>query len=149
MSVRFAVPDDLERIVEIENQNFTTNILTKRTLKRHIITSNGILFVKEHLGKIAGYAIILFRKNSQKARLYSIVIDKPFRNMNFGKELLFAAEYIAWAQGTTSMRLEVRADNEKAINIYKNAGYKVFGLHTNYYEDGVDALRMEKDLHEI
>ena len=43
------------------------------------------------------------------------------------------------------IRLEVRADNG-AAKLYRDAGYREFGRHTGFYQDGMDALRFEKPL---
>ena len=44
------------------------------------------------------------------------------------------------------LRLEVRAANLAAIRLYERNGYRRFGIHREYYEDGADALRYEKRL---
>ena len=44
------------------------------------------------------------------------------------------------------VRLNVRMSNEKAIRMYRMAGYQSAGLWSRYYEDGEDALVMEKVL---
>jgi len=40
----------------------------------------------------------------------------------------------------------VRTDNASAINLYRKLGYRQFGIHHDYYEDHMDALRFEKRL---
>ncbi len=42
------------------------------------------------------------------------------------------------------VRLSVRRDNEGAINLYQNAGYKMIDVWRNYYHSGQDALVYEK-----
>jgi ribosomal protein S18 acetylase RimI-like enzyme len=44
------------------------------------------------------------------------------------------------------MRLEVRTDNSAAIGLYTKSGYHRFGEITGFYEDGSNALRMQKTL---
>jgi len=44
------------------------------------------------------------------------------------------------------MRLEVHHTNHAAIARYRKSGYREFGRHRRYYEDGGDALRFEKRL---
>jgi hypothetical protein len=60
--------------------------------------------------------------------------------------LLDAAERAALARGSTRMRLEVHPANHVAISRYRKHGYREFGRHHRYYEDGADALRFEKRL---
>src|SRR5437762_9429665 len=48
---------------------------------------------------------------------------------------------------TTLFRsLEVHETNHAAISRYRKSGYREFGRHKKYYEDGGDALRFEKRL---
>ena len=44
------------------------------------------------------------------------------------------------------MRLEVRADDARAIGRYEKSGYPLFGRRRRYYDDAADALRFEKSL---
>jgi len=44
------------------------------------------------------------------------------------------------------MRLEVRADNVEARALYARLGYRPIGSTLAYYDDGMDAVRMEKGL---
>ena len=44
------------------------------------------------------------------------------------------------------IRLEVHHTNHAAVSRYRKTGYREFGRHRNYYEDGGDALRFEKRL---
>jgi len=44
------------------------------------------------------------------------------------------------------MRLEVRADNVEAKALYTRLGYRPIGSQPAYYDDGMDAVRMEKRL---
>ena len=45
------------------------------------------------------------------------------------------------------MRLEVHETNHAAISLYRKSGYREFGRHHEYYEDGGHALRFEKRLY--
>jgi len=42
------------------------------------------------------------------------------------------------------LRLEVRPDNEAAINLYRRLGYRQIGTYPRFYADKSDALRYEK-----
>ena len=52
----------------------------------------------------------------------------------------------ALARGCRAIRLEVHETNHAAISRYRKSGYREFGRHRRYYEDGGDALRFEKRL---
>lgn len=95
---------------------------------------------------IVGTAVVLFRRGSRVARLYSIAIADAARGRGLGRVLLAAAERAASNRDCEVLRLEVRADNHAAQQLYEGCGYCCFGLRRGYYEDGDDALRYEKPL---
>jgi ribosomal protein S18 acetylase RimI-like enzyme len=97
-------------------------------------------------GELAGYALVVFRRGSRVARLYSIAVDPAARRLGLGRQLLRSAEQAAVAVGAEEMRLEVRADNGAAIAAYEGAGYQPIGRYSDYYEDRADALRLAKRL---
>ena len=64
------------------------------------------------------------------------------RGKGFGRALLEACE----AQlTTTNIRLSVRASNQEAIRMYEKAQYQLLDRWVRYYDDGEDALIMEKN----
>ena len=80
------------------------------------------------------------------ARLYSIAVAPHLAGRGVGSMLLAAAEEAALARDCTSIRLEVHETNHAAISRYRKSGYREFGRHARYYDDGGDALRFEKRL---
>ena len=63
-----------------------------------------------------------------------------------GPMLLRAAEEAALIRDCRSIRLEVHETNHAAISRYRKSGYREFGRHEKYYQDGGAALRFEKRL---
>ena len=58
-----------------------------------------------------------------------------------GSALLWAAEN---SLATARVRLTVRVSNQRAIQLYKRAGYGRVGVRSRYYADGEDGWVMEK-----
>ena len=139
---------DLDALLDIEQRAFTTDLLSPRQMRYWIQANHRTFLVCEdkHSHTIAGYLLVFYRRNSRHARLYSIVVDKTFRGYGLARQLLSRGERAARKQGCSSMRLEVRPRNKPAIKLYEAFGYQRFGLHKALYEDGSDALRMEKVL---
>jgi ribosomal-protein-alanine N-acetyltransferase len=140
---------DLDRLVAIENAAFEGDRLTRRSLRAHLTKSTVSLLVAEAevggFARVVGYALIAFRSNSKKARLYSIASD-PQHRVGLGRPLLAACEAEAARRGAESLVLEVRADNSRAIAMYEDRHYVKFGTLADYYEDGASAVRYEKQL---
>jgi ribosomal protein S18 acetylase RimI-like enzyme len=105
-----------------------------------------MLIVAEAAGELAGCALVLSRRRSKLARLYSIAVATEFRRRGLARSLLAAAEEQATRHGRRAMRIEVREDNAGAIKLYEKSDYRLFGRHRGYYDDRCDALRFEKTL---
>ena len=83
---------------------------------------------------------------SKLARLYSIAVAPHIASRGIGPLLLAAAEAAAARRRRRAMRLEVHEHNTRAIGRYERSGYRLFGRHRAYYDDGGDALRFDKPL---
>ncbi|CAM5499463.1 hypothetical protein ATER59S_03639 [Aquamicrobium terrae] len=145
-AIRTARASDVDDLAAIENAVFTGDRLSRRSFRKLIERETAETLVAENGGRIGGYAIVLFRKGSGVARLYSIATAPEFSGRGIGRLLLEAAEDVAFGHGRMMLRLEVREDNERAIGIYEKAGYRRIGREPDYYEDGEAALRYEKAL---
>jgi ribosomal-protein-alanine acetyltransferase len=137
---------DLDALLALEREAFTADRLSRRSLRHFLASPHALLLVAEATGKLAGCALVLVRRRSKLARLYSIAIATEFRRRGLARSLLRASEKQARKRGRRTMRIEVREDNARAISLYQRSGYRLFGRHRGYYDDGCDALRFEKTL---
>ena len=144
--VRRSEPDDLDALMALEQRVFATDQLSRQSMRRLLVSRTAEVLVAEQGGRLVGTAVVLFRRRSAVARLYSIAVAPPMRGHGVGTTLLEAAEACARYHGCNAMRLEVNQSNAAAISRYRKSGYRQFGLHGAYYEDGGDALRFEKRL---
>jgi ribosomal protein S18 acetylase RimI-like enzyme len=145
--VRTAERGDLDALMELEHRVFATDRLSRRSL-RHFLQSPtaAVIVAAEDDGRLAGTAIALFRPRSLVARLYSIAVAPHMGGRGVAQMLLAAAERAARDRGCSAMRLEVHETNHAAVARYRKSGYREFGRHAAYYEDGGDALRFDKSL---
>lgn len=90
---------------------------------------------------LLGYALLLRRADSTWWRLYSLV-RAEWAPAGTGRRLLLAGIDAAREAGAKGLRLEVRADNARAIRLYRDLGFSLFATLDGYYEDGATALRM-------
>ena len=58
--------------------------------------------------------------------------------------LLDTAEEITFERGRLLLRLEVREDNERGLELFRRNGYRPIGRYLDYYADHTTALRYEK-----
>jgi len=146
MQFRDATRKDLDALLRLEEAAFDIDRLSRRSFQRFIQHRRSALRVAEEDGRLLGYLVVLFRRGTSLARLYSMAVDETARGRNLGKQLLEDGEQQAVENSCVAMRLEVREDNAAAIALYRSAGYEPFGRYPDYYEDHADALRMEKAL---
>ena len=73
----------------------------------------------------------------------TIAVDPNFRRRGIGTALLHACEK---KLGVPRSRLTVRTSNQGAITLYEREGYAVIDVWKSYYNDGEDAIVMEKTL---
>lgn len=146
LSIRAAELADLDAILALEISVFSTDRLSRRSLRAFILRPHRPLLVAVSNEGLIGYALVALHRRAVAGRLYSIAVDPRSGRRGVGRALMEACERYAAAQGRSALRLEVRADNGAAIALYERLGFKRFGRYDNYYADGATALRFEKQL---
>jgi ribosomal protein S18 acetylase RimI-like enzyme len=144
--IRRAMIDDLADLVKLENSTFVIERMSARQLRRHLESLSAEILVATRQRHVVGAVVVFFRRASDIARLYSIAVAASERGNGLGEALLAAAAHAARRRGSRRLRLEVRSDNAPAQRLYERLGYRHFGSHSGYYEDGHNALRYEKPL---
>lgn len=146
ITLRRATVGDVQALAALEQQIFSGDRLSPRQFRHHATAAGSDLMLAVEGVELRGYALLLARRGSRLARLYSIAVAPEARGLGLGARLLAAAEDAARARDRSELRLEVRIDNRAAIALYEAHGYQVFGRRQGYYEDGCDALRMARPL---
>ena len=144
--IRHASLADIDKIIALERACFTTDIMSRNSVRHFLTGKTAQMIVAEASTKIIGTILILFRKNSHTARMYSLAVHASYRKQGTAVELCAAAERTAIKHGCDTMILEVNSSNAGAIRFYEKNGYKIFGEYLSFYECGTDALRMKKKL---
>jgi ribosomal protein S18 acetylase RimI-like enzyme len=94
-------------------------------------------------GKMVGFVAGEVRKNELLGWITTIGISKAHRRLGLGRALLHASEV---DMKMPRVCLCVRKSNTPAISLYDSEGYHSIDLWPHYYEDGEDAIVMEKQL---
>lgn len=145
--IRKARPGDLAALLQLEQASFSSDLLSRRRLRHWISAPNGILLVAtDPGGTLLGSCLVLTRRNSSKARLYSIASAAHARGLGVGTALLREAERQSHKRGLELMSLEVAEDNQQAIALYTREGYQQTNFLPAFYEDGRNALQLAKTL---
>lgn len=142
--LRAARAADLPALLALE-AGFPGDRLTTRQFRYHLGNPRARIRVAVQGRKLLGYSLLLVRRNSARARLYSIAVDPAARGLGVGRRLLVAAETDAAAAGHQGLVLEVRQDNHAANALYRSAGYHLVAILPGYYQDGADGWRHARD----
>ena len=102
----------------------------------------GILF--EEAGQVCAYAceMVVF----EDAEILNVAVAPAFRRQGLGEKLLHALADFAKNKGAERLLLEVREGNSPARGLYEKQGFSAFGMRKNYYEDGENAVVMQKTI---
>jgi [ribosomal protein S18]-alanine N-acetyltransferase len=141
---RLAAAADIGALVDLENRSFSSDRISRKSFRRLVASPSAAVIIANVRQSLAGYAVVLFRAGSAAARIYSLAVDPAFRGI--GRELLAACEGEAAMRGCSAIRLEVREDNVRAINLYERTAYSRFAVKPGYYADGATALRFAKPI---
>ena len=146
VAIDSATSKDLEAIYTIEQTSFHGDRLTRRALRYLLDRGHATRLVARIAGQAIGYAVTLYRRGTSMARLYTLAVLPEFRGQGVATQLLERCEADAREAGCVTMRLEVRADNQAAMQLYREHGYVQFRIKDDYYEDHERALCLEKRL---
>lgn len=136
--ITLAQPKHLLQLLKLEQEVFPTNRLSKASLKRFINLKKVFVILK--FNKVVASMIVLTRKDTSAARVYSLAVGPDYQNQGLGKQLL---DFIpTLSNQITEIRLEVRVDNIKAVRFYQRHGFVEFGAYLDYYKDGCNAKRL-------
>ncbi|MDR3477475.1 MAG: N-acetyltransferase [Gammaproteobacteria bacterium] len=144
--IRRATLKDTAALIQLENASFTTDIISSASLRRLLKVESAEILVFEDENHIIGSLILLFRKNSKTARIYSLAVLQQHRRSGIAAHLYHAAEKSATKRSLENIILEVHPDNHAALRFYEKNGFQTFGRYSHFYECGSDAIRMKKKL---
>lgn len=99
-------------------------------------------------GELAGYYLLMYALD--EAHLLDVALAARLQGQGLGRRLLDEIAARARSQGMTSILLEVRPSNERALEVYRRHGYVHIGRRKGYYPAGAagreDAIVMRLDL---
>lgn len=143
--VRRADGRDAAAILALE-AHFPGDRLRAASVRHLLRTPSAAVWVAVRRGEILGALILLTRRRSRFARIYSLVVSPQARGEGLGARLVTAAERHARQHGCAAMSLEVRADNAAARTLYARLGYDEHAELDDYYDDGAPGLRLRRAL---
>lgn len=146
LTFRRATLPDVSALTQLESRCFDSDRISSRSFRRFITEKRSDLVLVEHDGSVVGYFLLIYRRGTSLARLYSLAVDPDKRKRGIAELLMSAAEKAASARNCVLLRLEVRFDNLSAIRLYQKLNYHEFAVKHDFYEDHSDAICMQKQI---
>ena len=146
-SLRRAGSADFARIAALEQRCFGSadGEFTPRQL-RALLANPNAYWLMETEGRAVACWLTARNRHARWARLYSLAVDPGLRGQGWGGRLLTAGEDWMRKQGLMVCRAEVKADNHAALRLYASQGYHKVGVLPDYYGNGLDGVRLIKQL---
>ncbi len=136
---------DIDEVYQLEHKLFP-NPWPRVFFENDLQRSNTIAFVASNDTRVIGYALANWA--GPELHITNIAVRKDYQRQGIARNLMTKIEETGKNRGCRYAYLEVRINNEAAINLYKKIGYKILYRRKNYYIDGTDAYVMGKELKE-
>lgn len=133
---------DIERVLEIAGHSLTEYYTSSLIFDLFDSWPDGFS-VYSVGGDIVAF-MIGARNTPNEARILMFAVDEPFRRQGIGERLMRDFVEYCSRNGFISLKLEVKTDNESAINFYKKFGFVITSRLRAYYSDASDAFTMWK-----
>ena len=145
VTIRPMTAADLQQVLVIEQSCFPRP-WTRDHFLSELASPYACAAVAVQDGRVAGYFCLTVVLD--EAELLDIAVDPAVHGQGVGRRLLLRVCEEARKRNAGILRLEVRATSQPAISLYERFGFVRSGLRKAYYEQGIDALLMEKNLTE-
>ncbi|MCG9128552.1 ribosomal protein S18-alanine N-acetyltransferase [Candidatus Poribacteria bacterium] len=137
--------EDLDKVMAIEREAFPDPwhvSFFKRELRSR--KKHTHCYVARIDNIIVGY--IVFYVFCGEGHIMNIAVDAEYRRQGVAKYLLSSALEIVSKEAGNEVFLEVGANNTPAKQLYRQFGFKVYGIRKKYYRNGEDAFVLRKDV---
>lgn len=150
VSVNFAKKDHIELISELEHDHFhdeaySLEMLNEMLKDNYLLRNNDNIFEISNEDDLIGY--IIFHVSDDFTDIFKIFIRDSDKRKGYASMLLNKVIDISNRYNSKKLMVEVRSDNESAIQFYIKNGFEKISVRKNYYKKpSDDALILERSL---
>lgn len=144
-AIRSAQRHDAAGILALESL-FPSDRLSPASVRRLLRSPSSRVWVAGRGPGLVAALILLTRRGSRVARIYSLAVHPAARGQGLARALVQRAQVYAARAGCERMVLEVRTGNRPARALYAGLGYVPAARLPGYYDDGGDGLRLQRPL---
>lgn len=140
IAIRKLRPDDIEAVVAIESEAFTTP--WQAATFEGLVDRDGVelVVITDESEGVIGYAVLWCIL--EQGELANLALSTSRRGAGLGAHLLRHVLDLARERGIEKLFLEVRASNERAIELYRRFGFEDVGLRRGYYDRPTEDARV-------
>ena len=137
-------PELLNNVISFLDENITERYSPKIFSKIHNLWPEGFILgtVNNEIKSLICGAIV---PHSKKLRILLVVVSPEYRLQGYGKHLMDELSKVARFKDCKRVSLEVRNESG-AISFYQKLHFSKVDYVPCYYQDGTDAIVMEKEL---
>lgn len=121
---------DLPEVVAIENDVYP-HPWTRGNFLDSLYSGYEAWTLREPSGALAGYFLVMLAMD--EAHLLNISVRRDLHGKGVGRMQLDKVVDVAKEKGMTSILLEVRPSNERALAVYNRYGFERIGVRKAYY----------------
>ena len=132
---------DLNGIHELEQACFSRDAYPYLELLGLLALPGFVTYKAEASGEMIGFVAGEKRAGQGAGWMVTVCVRPAYRRQGIARQLIAVCEE---EMDRTKVRLCVRATNQSAIQLYQSSDYQIMKSWPHYYNDGEDALVMEK-----
>ena len=134
--------EDLPKIAQIEKENFR-QFWTQKMLEDSFLLPNLLSLVAKNMqNEVVGYIFGLI--GDESVDIANLAVAKKHTRQKVATQLLQKFELLARERQIHQLFLEVRVSNSAAMQLYLKSGFVGKYARLRYYDDGEDALILQK-----
>ena len=146
MEIRELTQSELGLVMPLERELFGNEAWLEKTMEQELASPNTY-----YLGifdpDLVGYAGLSTVPASFSSDIQTIGVSPNRQGSGLGRKLMEFLLAKALSLGSEQILLEVKANNEPAIALYKSLGFEQIDLRKRYYQpSGIDALVMRAEI---
>ena len=136
--------EDLEQVLQIENACFADPWPERYFLDE--LNNNELcrLYVLKQDNQIIAFGSIWIM--FENCDIVNIAVKPEYQSKGYGQMMLDRLLFEAKSNGCEFAHLEVRYNNEPALNLYKKNGFEIVRTRKAYYSNGDDAFDMIRNV---
>ena len=139
--IRHMIEDDITSVYNVERKSFPYPF-GHALIQNIYLAAPELCLVLEFKSEIIGFLLGGYTALPRQAHILSIAILQEYRGKGLGRKILTHFLDTIKRLSYNSVKLEVNANNHKAIKMYEEFNFIIESKIRKYYQDGSDAYLM-------